>query len=166
MDKKQIGRKIIVAKEGTRLKAYDDGVGVITIANGITVYPCGDKKGQHVKIGETCTLDEADEWLDAHLSLHVYPTLEKLHEKYDFPDLVYAALISFAYNEGAGRLNDNDLVQCYESQEWGSYNSKNGIASGLAAELIHYDLAGGRHIQGLKLRRIFEVEVMLAQITI
>ncbi|RZG35460.1 lysozyme, partial [Acinetobacter baumannii] len=50
-----VGIDLITSFEGTRFKAYDDGVGVWTIGTGTTVYPNGVK----VKQGDTCTPEQA-----------------------------------------------------------------------------------------------------------
>ncbi|MDF2791458.1 MAG: lysozyme, partial [Neobacillus sp.] len=59
-----VGINLISSFEDTRLKAYDDGVGVWTIGIGTTVYPNGVK----VKKGDTCTLDQAKSYFKHDLA--------------------------------------------------------------------------------------------------
>jgi GH24 family phage-related lysozyme (muramidase) len=44
------------------LTAYKDGAGVWTIGRGTTIYP----DGSHVKQGDTCTLEQAEEYCTHH----------------------------------------------------------------------------------------------------
>ena len=53
------GVDLICDFEGTRLVAYDDGVGVCTIVFFTTIYPNCSK----VKKGETCTESQAKEYM-------------------------------------------------------------------------------------------------------
>ena len=51
---------LIKSWEGIRLKAYQDSAGIWTIGWGTIIYP----NGHPVKMGETCTQAEADQWLE------------------------------------------------------------------------------------------------------
>ena len=53
------GVDLICEFEGKRLVAYDDGVGIWTIGFGTIKYP----NGTRVKKGDTCTLDQAKEYM-------------------------------------------------------------------------------------------------------
>ena len=53
------GIELIKSFEGTKLKAYKCSAGIPTIGIGTTRYP----NGNQVKIGDTCTLEQAETYL-------------------------------------------------------------------------------------------------------
>jgi lysozyme len=124
--------------EGLDLKAYTDSVGVWTIAWGRILYDDGSR----VKMGDTCTRAQADQWLIEDLERDGCQYVRKY-----FPSLnddQYAALSSFTFNRGSGRLHQ--LVMMSADLE------------SIAANLLHFDYAGSdtNHLLGLKRRRLAE----------
>lgn len=89
---KEMATKLIQGFEKRRLVAYLDQKGIPSIAWGNTTYP----NGIAVKLGDTCTPAQADEYLNFHLNKYVYPELLC----YDMPQKVYAAVCSLLYNIG------------------------------------------------------------------
>jgi lysozyme len=92
MDKQSDAVNLIVRLEGIRLNAYKDSAGIATIGVGCTVYD----DGSAVKIGDKCTIEQAQTWLLFHLKKYVFPLLST----FTVPDNVYVALSSFVYNVG------------------------------------------------------------------
>lgn len=93
------GLALIQHFEGCYLHAYLDSVKVPTIAWGRIVYPDGTK----VKMGDTCTQEQADEWLrqdvESEAAKYMRAWVKEPLTQYEFD-----ALVSFCYNRGAGRL--------------------------------------------------------------
>lgn len=137
------GFELVKHFEGCSLKAYLDSVKVPTIGWGRIVYPDGRK----VKMGDTCTQQQADFWL--------FEDLEKEGARYvrsyvktPLNENQFSALTSFTYNRGAGRLRE--LVK---------------IHSDLAKGMLAYNWAGADHkyLEGLDRRRHAEVELFLGR---
>lgn len=101
----QDGLELVKHFEGCHLKAYIDPVGVPTIAFGRIVYPDGRK----VRMGDSCTQEQADEWLREDLWLegakYVRAFLNDEVES-ELNDAQLSALVSLTYNRGAGRFRD------------------------------------------------------------
>lgn len=101
----QTGLELVQHFESCFLKAYIDPVGVPTIAWGRIVYPDGKK----VRIGDTCTQAQADEWLLEDLYLEGARfvrgmTIDSVENKLNSNQ--FSALVGFTYNRGAGRYRD------------------------------------------------------------
>lgn len=99
------GVDLISGFEGTRFKAYDDGVGVWTIGTGTTVYPNGVK----VKQGDTCTPEQAKAYFK-----HDLAKFEKtVNESVIVPlsQNQFDALVSLTYNIGSGAFNNSTLLK-------------------------------------------------------
>lgn len=101
----QSGLELIQHFEGCYLKAYQDSVGVWTIAWGRIVFPNGRK----VRAGDTCTQLEADEWLLQDIwgegSKYVRALLDDPIEG-ELSANQFSALAGFTYNRGVGRFRD------------------------------------------------------------
>lgn len=141
MDKYEKAVSLVCDFEGFRANAYYDSVGVVTIGYGTIMYANGDK----VKIGDTCTKEEALEYMNDWLKVKVYPYVNKITKDWsDITDNTYAALCSFVYNEGS----------CGESVI-------NAIANenldDLANAFKKYCYAGGKPDKGLLNRRNKEI---------
>lgn len=99
------GLELVQHFESCFLKAYLDAVKVPTIAWGRIVYPNGRK----VRLGDTCTQAEADQWLLEDLwgegAKYVRAFLDDSVETELNPNQ-FSALVSFTYNRGAGRFRD------------------------------------------------------------
>ena len=119
-------------KEGFRMNAYQDAVGVWTIGYGST-------KG--VKEDDKISLENAEKLLEEELK-----DFQRYVEKYSnrvgyyWNDNQVDALTSFIFNLGKGRLNQ--LTQD------GTRNNEE-----IATKMLLYRKAGGRVLRGLEIRR-------------
>lgn len=119
-DVPQMGIKLIKEFEGCRLNAYPDpltGNLPITIGWGST----RNKNGQPFKIGDTITQAEADELLIEEAKDHFLPALRKIPHWNEMSDGKRGALLSFAYNLGAGFYggdNFNTITRVLKNKEW------------------------------------------------
>lgn len=94
---------LLEAFEGCKLAAYKDGAGIWTIGYGTTYYPDGSK----VKAGDTCTLEQAKQYMAAaleHFANHIDATT---------PDNItqarFDSLCDFCYNAGQGAWDGSTL---------------------------------------------------------
>jgi|SRR5882672_1380580 len=124
----QAGLQLIESFEGLRLTAYQDSVGVWTIGYGHT---------QGVKQGQTITQQQAEAFLQQDLAV-AEKAVNGLGQT--LTDNQFAALVSFAFNLGAGNLNK--LL-------------KNGLAA-VPDRILLFDHAGGKQLPGLTRRRTAE----------
>lgn len=92
--------------EGLKLRAYPDSTGILTIGIGIAK---SYLDGSPIKAGDTCTEQQAIDWLDQYLSINVYSFVDEWQEKYGFNDRVYVALCSLMYNVGHERIGPSIL---------------------------------------------------------
>lgn len=120
------GLKLIKSFEGCRLTAYQDSVGVWTIGYGHTA---------GVKAGQKITQEQADEYLRKDIA-----KFEKAVDALgmDFNENQFSALVSFAFNCGAGNLKK--LCTGRTKLEIGS-------------KMLLYDKAGGKVLAWLTRRR-------------
>lgn len=123
------GLSLIKSFEGCRLTAYKDAVGVLTIGYGHT---------KDVKAGQKITQAQADEYLKQDIA-----RFEKAVDalKMDFNENQFSALVSFAFNCGAGNLNK----LC-----------KGRTKAEISSKMLLYNKAGGKVLAGLTRRRIAE----------
>jgi lysozyme len=121
--------------EGCSLTAYPDVKGVWTIGYGHT---------GGVQPGQTCTQEQADEWLqiDIQTAVRAVQTLVKVPLTQD----EFNALCDFVFNIGSGNFAASTMLA---KLNLGDY-------AGAAAQFQRWDLAGGNVIQGLLNRRIAE----------
>ena len=119
-------------KEGFRMNAYQDAVGVWTIGYGST-------KG--VKEDDKISLENAEKLLEEELK-----DFQRYVEKYSnrvgyyWNDNQVDALTSFIFNLGKGRLNQLTQDGTRDNEE-------------IAAKMLLYRKAGGRVLKGLEIRR-------------
>jgi len=127
--------------EGLELKAYVDpatGNEPITIGYGTTIYPDGKK----VKLGDTCTEHQAEEYLTHDLnqfSSKVQPLIKSI-----VTDNQFGALTSFAYNVGVGNLKSSTLLKMVNNNP----NDKE-----IAIQFAKWNKAAGKVMKGLTRRR-------------
>ena len=121
--------------EGCRLEAYLDQVGVPTIGYGHT---------RGVRLGMTCTQEQAEAWLREDIALCEQDV--NTHVKVPLTQGEFDALVDFAFNLGCGSLNGSTLLHLLNA---GDYH-------GAAAEFEKWDHAGGKVVSGLLRRRIAE----------
>lgn len=84
---------LIIGFEGLRLKAYLDSAGIPTIGIGTIKYP----NSKPVKMGDTCTKDEAYQYLNNDLA-DAIRTVKRLAP--NATQNQFDALVSFQYNTG------------------------------------------------------------------
>lgn len=145
--------------EGFYAEAYLCPAGVPTIGWGTTAYPNGAK----VKIGEKCTVVQAQEYLDSEVKEKAKEVAVLLNGK-PFTQHQFDALVSFAYNLGTGALkgstllkkaliNPNDIsIANYKTGE----NNKPAVDS---CEFLKWVRAGGVVYKGLVRRRAAEADL-------
>ena len=119
-DVPMMGIKLIKEFEGCHLKAYPDpltGNLPITIGWGST----RKKDGSPFKMGDTITQQEADELLITQCKNQFLPALRKIPHWNEMSDGKRGALLSFAYNLGAGfygGANFNTITKRLKNKEW------------------------------------------------
>ena len=119
-DVPQMGIKLIKEFEGCHLKAYPDpltGGLPITIGWGST----RKKDGSAFKLGDTLTQAEADALLIEQCKNEFLPALRKIPFWSEMSDGKRGALLSFAYNLGAGFYggdNFNTITKRLKNKEW------------------------------------------------
>jgi lysozyme len=136
-----IASAFVAAHEGCRLTAYQDSVGVWTIGYGHT--------GAGVVQALTWSQARADEQLATDLQ-QVDDAVTKLKKRL-LSDQQLAALISFAFNLGAGALAGSTLLQKVNDCDF----------IGAAHEFPKWDRAGGTELRGLLIRRFEEAALFL-----
>lgn len=114
MDKYQMAVDLITQCEGCKLQAYQDSKGIWTLGIGTIKFPDGSK----VQQGDECTLEEAQGYLNDHLTKYVYPSVDKIcttsSGQETIPPRIYAALSSLAYNEGSSSLGGSIARAVYD----------------------------------------------------
>jgi GH24 family phage-related lysozyme (muramidase) len=119
-DVPQMGIKLVKEFEGCRLNAYPDPLSgglPITIGWGST----RNKNGQPFQMGDSITQAEADELLIEEAKHHFLPALRKIPHWNEMSDGKRGALLSFAYNLGAGFYggdNFNTITRVLKNKEW------------------------------------------------
>jgi lysozyme len=126
------GLALIRAHEGCRYEAYPDSVGVPTIGYGHT-------KG--VKLGDTCTDEQAEAWLredvtTAESCVSSSVTVPMTQGEFD-------ALVSFTFNLGCHALRSSTLLIKLNNSDY----------DGAAAEFGKWNHARGKVLAGLTARR-------------
>ncbi len=129
--------KLIKEFEGYRSKAYQDVVGVWTIAFGRT---------SGVKPGDTCTLEQAEAWLEEDIRESRLPVVRTL-VKVPLTDNQICALVSFCYNLGNGAFKRSSLLKAI-NEGWD-----------VRSEFMQYIHAGGKILTGLVRRRKAEADL-------
>lgn len=137
----QKGLDLVKQFEGLRLKAYLDSVNVPTIGYGTTIYPNGKK----VKIGESCTIEQAEEYLrtDINRRAAAVGNIPVNQNQFD-------AILSFCYNLGLGAWNKSTLRKKVLA---------NPNDPTIEAEFNKWNKAGGKVLAGLVKRRQAEADL-------
>jgi lysozyme len=143
------GLELIKEFEGLELDAYRCPAGVETIGYGTTVYPNGDK----VRMGDSCTEDEAEMYLKSDL-VKFEDAVKRLIDV-DLNENQFSALVSFTYNLGEGNLRKSTLRRRLNI---GDYNVGN--------EFGKWVKANGRTLSGLVRRRKAERQLFESEIAI
>jgi lysozyme len=135
-------RSMIENWEGCELEAYQDMVGVWTIGYGHT--------GSDVHEGETISTADADQLLTN--DLHRFETaVTSLVADATTSQQQFDAMVSFAYNLGAGALANSKVLAFHKAQDY----------EAAAADFVQWDHAGGKVVEGLLRRRQGEAAVYL-----
>jgi GH24 family phage-related lysozyme (muramidase) len=139
------GKNLIKSFEGKHLSAYQDSVGIWTIAFGTIKYP----NGIAVKKGDKCTDAQADQYFNNDLikfenSVNTLVKVPLTQNRFD-------ALISFTYNLGGSALASSTLLKKLNAKDY----------KGAAAEFPKWNKAGGKVVSGLTKRRDAEMELFL-----
>lgn len=131
-----IGRNLIQRFEGFRSEAYLCPAGVWTIGYGHTA---------GVKPGDTCTPDEADEFLKQDLR-----TAENTvnAQNLDLNQCQFDALVSFVYNVGSGNFTSSTLLK--------KLKKDTSATRDLEAEWKKWKYANKVELKGLVRRRAAE----------
>lgn len=134
------GIELIKEFEGCRLTAYKCPAGVWTIGYGHT----GMVDGKAIASGMTITAAKATELLRKDLA-----TFEAAVNSYVTAPItqnMFDALVSFAFNCGAGALKGSTLLKKLNAKDY----------NGAAAEFARWNKAGGKVLAGLTRRRRME----------
>lgn len=140
-----VGINLISSFEDTRLKAYDDGVGVWTIGIGTIVYPNGNK----VKQGDTCTLDQAKAYFKHDLAKFEKAVNDSV--KVPLTQNQFDALVSLTYNIGSGAFKSSTLLKKLNKSDY----------QGAADQFPAWKKARGKVLNGLVRRRAAERALFL-----
>lgn len=143
MKTSQAGVNFIKGFEGKRLSAYQDSVGVWTIAYGTIKYP----NGVRVKKGDTCTESQAESYLK-HDLITFENAINRL-VKVKLTQNQFDALASFTYNLGETNLASSTLLKKLNAKDY----------KGAASEFIRWNKAGGKVLNGLTNRRQSETNI-------
>lgn len=133
--------------EGFRARPYACPAGVATIGIGSTVYPDGRRV---TLLDPPITRERAVELCAAHLRVRCLPALLQHCPGIDSP-VRAAALLSWLYNVGEGRLERSGLRVAVNARNW----------SGAAVELKKWNRGGGQVLPGLVARRALEAQMLV-----
>ena len=128
--------ELIKEAEGLRLESYLCPAGIPTIGYGHT--------GPDIKLGMTCTLQQAEEWL--HDDYCEAVVLVRRSVGVPLSDNQLDALASFVFNLGIGRLKTSTLLKKLNSWDY----------KGAAAEFDKWVYGSGKKLPGLVKRRAAE----------
>lgn len=126
------GLALIKEYEGYSANAYLDTGNVPTIAHGHT---------RGVKMGDTCTPEQAEVWLEADLE-SAEKDVQRL-VKVPLTDNQYAALVSFTFNLGGSQLGRSTLLKLLNA---GNY-------AGAGEQFKFWVFDNGKKLKGLVRRR-------------
>ena len=136
------GIALIKKFEGCKLEAYLDSVDVPTIAWGRT---------KLVSIGDTCTQEQADDWLEEELV--EYEGYINDMVKVPLDQSQFDALVAWVYNLGPTNLSKSSLLR--------ELNNENYQA--VPNEIKRWNKAGGKVLGGLVRRREAEALLFVGQ---
>ncbi|MES2729928.1 MAG: lysozyme [Pseudomonadota bacterium] len=140
MNLSEIGLNLIKHFEGCQLKAYLDQAGIPTIGYGHI---------KRVKMGDTCTLEQAEQWLkedvaESEASVNRLVTVPINQFQFD-------ALVSFVFNLGTGNFFKSTLRKLLNKKDY----------IGCANEFPKWRFAGSVISNGLVKRRQAEKDLFL-----
>ena len=132
------GLDLIKHFEGCELEAYKCPAGVWTIGYG------------HIKTaveGMTITQHQADEMLIEEMN--EYEGYINNSVRVDLTQNQFDAMVSWVYNLGSGNLNTSTLLKVLNSGDY----------AGVPEQLLRWNKAGGRVLEGLPRRRQAEADL-------
>lgn len=138
------GIEFIKAQEGFRAEAYLCPSGVPTIGYGHTA---------GVKEGQTCTDEQAEEWLREDLAAAERTVTECAGEELD--QCQFDALVSFTFNVGAAALRRSTLLRKVKADP---------SDPSIRDEFGRWIYGGGRELPGLVARRKAEADLYFSEI--
>lgn len=135
------GLELLKGHEGLRLKAYPDTGRVATIGYGHT---------HGVRLGDTCTKEQAATWLgqDAHLAEVAVNGLVRV----PLTQNQFDALVSFVFNVGGNAFATSTMLRLLNSGDY----------AGAAKQFDRWVYDNGKVINGLVLRRADERDLFLS----
>ena len=136
------GIQLLTAFEGCELTAYQDSVGVWTVGYGHT---------KDVHPGMKITQAQAEQLLKQDLGIFEDAVADAI--TVEINDDQFAALVSFAFNLGAGALFESTLLRLLNT----------GDFQKAANEFPQWNKAGGQALLGLTRRRLAERALFLAK---
>lgn len=142
MKTSQKGIDLIKNFEGLELKSYKDSVGVLTIGYGST--------GQHVSPDMIITKEQAEQLLKKDLERFEKGVSDLV--KVELNQSQFDALVSFSFNLGLGNLKSSTLLKKLNASDY----------KGAADEILRWNRAGGKVLNGLTRRRIAERDLFLS----
>lgn len=145
METSAAGRAAISLREGNKLQAYQDSVGIWTIGVGHTA-AAGEPSPRR---GMTITASQSDEILSRDLAKFEKAVNEAV--KVALAQNEFDALVSLAFNIGGGAFAKSTLVRKLNA------NDKAGAANAF----LSWNKAGGKTLKGLTIRRQAERQQFL-----
>lgn len=146
------GLNIIKLFEGLRLEAYKDTAGIPTIGYGTIRYP----SAQRVKMGDRCTIKQAEEWLNYEVS-HFEKDVSGL-VKVPINQNQFDALVSFAYNVGSD-IDQDSIPEGLGDSTLLKLVNQNPNEPAIAAAFAKWNRSGGKVTKGLVKRRVMESQL-------
>lgn len=134
---------VVATRPVVTVAPYVDPVGILTIGYGHT--------GKDVVPGMRITGDEAEQLLMTDMARFVEAALRLCPRLWIEPPDRLAAITSFAFNLGAGRLQTSTLRRRVNEGDWVAAH----------AELQRWVFAGGKKLPGLIARRAAEGQLLL-----
>jgi lysozyme len=133
------GLTLIKSFESFQADAYLDAVGIPTIGYGTTKID-----GQPVKLGMTCTMQEATGWLKSDLSKFE----DFIQDKVNVPltQNQFDALCSLVYNIGPGNFQSSSCLLALNQKQYKTAQ----------ARFLLWNKAKGKVLKGLSRRRVAE----------
>jgi lysozyme len=141
------GLSLIVKSEGLKLSAYKCSAGVVTIGIGTTKID-----GKSIKMGDTCTTEQAYEYLEIFIKDEIYPTIAK-YVSVQLTQNQFDALCSLIYNIGTPQFITSTLLKML--------NINNFV--GAADQFLRWNKARGKVDKGLVNRRATERQLFITE---
>ena len=132
------GKTLIKKFEGCKLRTYLDAVDVPTIAYGRT---------KDVKIGDICTQQQAEDWLEEELVEYEGYVNEAVKVELTQPQ--FDSIVSWTYNLGPSNLNRSSMLRVLNASDYDN----------VPEQIMRWNKAGGRVLAGLVRRREAEAEM-------